>query len=230
MTPRDFNNSNTSIVRDIIDGKISYKEVTSREDMLDDYKSLSKTTKSISPMDAFFIYLKKSKKELIPELKQTILDIKTLKDIDMPIDDKKGSRITMLDYAIRSELNHVVAYLFSMGAKVENAPRLFDYIRSLCASSVTKNRLELIKLVTDNASVGWITTLQYAGVVFDKRFLIIIINSGKLAPDVLSKAYKNIKPTVKKDLMKVCPDLVDMAIKLGDEEYYPENIKDIFIF
>lgn len=230
MTPRDFNNSNTSIFRDIIDDNISYKLVKTSSDDYSDYSSFSKISTPLSPMDVFLKYLHKSRKELLPELKQVILDIKEIGDIDIPINDKKGSTLSMLDYAVRSELNHVVEYLLSIGAKVENAPKLFDYIRSLSASDVTVNKLNLIKLILDNAPENWVTTLQYAGYVFGKKFLVIFINSGKLAPGVLETAYGKIRTPVKKDLMKVCPNLVDMAIKLGDEEYYPENIKDIFMF
>jgi len=224
--------SNTEVKRDISSsGVVYYKTITSQTSTSNGMEITTNSTTDKNILELFADQLLHSKGHITPEIKQ-IIDDMTSEELNTPWGRTEYSTRTPLGYAIDKSNIEVVDYLLQIGADVNiSGPNQKHILQELLASSATPKRIEILEMIIKKINVGVIKLEKnYNNNYYSIKYLIPLINNGQFTEKELTEAFNTFKPKEKKILTSQCNRIRLIALGLGQDEYLPEEIKDMFLF
>ena len=227
-----YDNYKNEIVRNTNDGIISYDSIQTREItnslVYGDYTS--KISTKIESTEVYLKALSLSKKKLTPELKQVIDDL-TVNELNEVTGLTHYVKKTPIGHAIDDINLEAVQYLLEKGVDTTiSGPNQQHILQELLISNATEKRVQILETVLKKFPETIPLEQGYDGKYYSIKYLIPLINKMVITKESLLLAYDNFTPAIKRKLIENCEIMNIIVIEKLDEQFYPQDVKDIFLF
>jgi len=221
-----FDSYNNKIDRRIDNDNISYTS-TSFETK---GEYTTSTTIQMPTVEVFLKALDASNKKLTFPLKQIIDDL-TTQELNSVIGLSSYNATTPLGHAINAMNVEAVEYLLSLGVDTNlHGPNQKHILQELLNSNATEKRIRILEKVLKEFSGFIPLEPNYDGRFYSTKYLIVLINNRAVMRDTIFNIYDSFPPKQRKELVKNCKAMQEIAVEKNDFEILPDEIKDIFVF